>query len=457
VRSTFDRFVRTTGLRGRESSVQDTKMLCSFDDAVVKIPGCHGNSVIKFEIMEGDRKFGTSTFYLSKEGDMMYWGGEYQRNVTLSQQRRVLNFGSGRVARPARGGHPRVAPAAPTTTGGGGASGGASGTGTVASAPLPPTSPTNATTGTGASAFTAVTSGAAADNLSFRSNDSSSSNAEGDSGAAGTSSGKVVTGGGGGGGGDSSSNLLMHRHTGSSQSSARSYGTTNAIEPILDFQIIAGAPLRSKCSWGRVAVRGSGPLKRILKSRDFLGSFLFDKWHRIYFSLDGFGLFLFDNKFNSSPLHGIPLKDLKELSVDIGAPIKQSSADDAAAKNIAEDIHNVKLVTFSGDILYMRFPDQSTRVIWQESLTNAILRLKLNNDSWLTKAVTEGEATKSRGLLASALANDDDAAASEEDDESANTIANQKPQSQSGHNAVLRALPAICGGAAVVADIAAKD
>lgn len=99
-------------------------------------------------------------------------------------------------------------------------------------------------------------------------------------------------------------------------------------------------------------MRGSGPLKRLLKGRDFLGSFLFDKWHRFYFSLDEFGLHLFENKFNTVALHVIPVTDLKEVSVDVGAPIKQSSAD--AAKNVVEDIHNVKIVTFSGDDLYMR-------------------------------------------------------------------------------------------------------
>lgn len=101
-----------------------------------------------------------------------------------------------------------------------------------------------------------------------------------------------------------------------------------------------------------MAVRGSGPLKRVLKGRDFLSSFLFDKWHRLYFSLDQDGLYLFENKFSTTPLHLVPIKDLKEVSVDVGAPIKQSSAD--AAKNVAEDIHNVKVVTFTGDELYMR-------------------------------------------------------------------------------------------------------
>lgn len=33
-------------------------------------------------------------FYLSKEGEMMFWGGEYQRNVNLQQQRRAVQFNS---------------------------------------------------------------------------------------------------------------------------------------------------------------------------------------------------------------------------------------------------------------------------------------------------------------------------------------------------------------------------
>ncbi|KAJ1439694.1 hypothetical protein B484DRAFT_170803 [Ochromonadaceae sp. CCMP2298] len=175
--------------------------------------------------------------------------------------------------------------------------------------------------------------------------------------------------------------------------------TLNLEEPILDFRVVAGAPLRSRCSWGRVAVRGSGPLKRILKSRDFLVNFLFDKWHRLYFSLDEFGLFMFDNKFNTSPLHCIGLRDLKDVSVDLGAPIRQNAAD--ALKNVSEDIHNVKVSTFSGDVLYMRFPDMTTRISWQEALTNAI-KSRGGDKQWLHRTVTENSSGHVRGLLASA-------------------------------------------------------
>lgn len=40
------------------------------------------------------RKYGNTLFYLSKEGEMMFWGGEYQRNVNLLQQRRAVQFNS---------------------------------------------------------------------------------------------------------------------------------------------------------------------------------------------------------------------------------------------------------------------------------------------------------------------------------------------------------------------------
>ena len=52
-------------------------------------------------------------FYLSKEGEMMFWGGEYQRNVNHLQQRRAAQFNSHVInPRNARGG-----------VGGGGAAG----------------------------------------------------------------------------------------------------------------------------------------------------------------------------------------------------------------------------------------------------------------------------------------------------------------------------------------------
>lgn len=58
---------------------------CVFDE-VIKIPGCHGNSVFKFEILHGERniKLGENVFYMNKYGNLMFWGGSYCDNITLN-------------------------------------------------------------------------------------------------------------------------------------------------------------------------------------------------------------------------------------------------------------------------------------------------------------------------------------------------------------------------------------
>ena len=112
------------------------------------------------------------------------------------------------------------------------------------------------------------------------------------------------------------------------------------------------ALLLRRCSWGRVLIRGNGPLRRLMQGRDMISSFLFDKWRRFYFSLDEFGLFMYDNKFDTAAFCGIPVKDLRRVRVEKAIPVRHSPHE--AGKNIVEDIHNVMLTTYSGDELYMR-------------------------------------------------------------------------------------------------------
>lgn len=52
------------------------------------------------------RKFATTVFYLNKEGEMMYWGGDYKNEMHVVQQRRgvmvnaaILNTSSEGVSR----------------------------------------------------------------------------------------------------------------------------------------------------------------------------------------------------------------------------------------------------------------------------------------------------------------------------------------------------------------------
>ncbi len=123
--------------------------------------------------------------------------------------------------------------------------------------------------------------------------------------------------------------------------------------PKVDFRVVAGAPLRSRCQWGRVVARGKGPFKRILQGRDMMSTLtIFDSWHRFFFSLDEFGLHLFENKFNCQPFYKIPVTDFKSVTIDLGAPIRTGSS---SAKNIVEDINNVILKTHIGDELYIRW------------------------------------------------------------------------------------------------------
>jgi hypothetical protein len=289
-RSTRASVVRTTinfALRLR-AMVQKTQTvplkldcMCNFEETVVKIPGCHGNSVFKFEILEGERKISHCFFYLGKEGEMMYWGGEYQVEMrTVAPQRRAAHANGNRLT-------------------------------------------------------------------------------DGDQ-------TKIVRG--------------------------NSYQADHFVDPVIDFRVIAGAPLRSKCQWARVIVRGKGPLKRTLNNRDFMNSFnIFDTWNRFYLSLDEFGLHLFENKFMSTAFFTIPVSDFRSIRIELGFPIREALIDvqkginmisravglnrdtatapvsptksrqrtnggnqDSGDKAILEDIHNVILTTSNGDEVYMR-------------------------------------------------------------------------------------------------------
>lgn len=165
-------------------------------------------------------------------------------------------------------------------------------------------------------------------------------------------------------------------------------GGKNAADsmPVLDFRIIAGPPLRSRCQWGRMMIRGNGPLQRTLRSREgfFLASTLniFDHWERFYFSLDDVGLHFFANKFDQVPIVTVLARDFKSVTVDMGsagdsngenssweipgrilktlmaqAPVAASTTNmlGAVANKFVEDLFNVVLTTASGEEVNMRY------------------------------------------------------------------------------------------------------
>eukprot|EP01038_Epipyxis_sp_PR26KG_P004704 gene4704-6604_t len=253
IRNTFSFIGNTMTMQKRSSGVNSIpRMVCNFEDATVKIPGCHGNSVLKFEIMENDRKLGHSFFYMSKDGEMMYWGGEYQRDVIINGQKRQQS----QLAKVKNNG----------------------------------------------------------------------------------TNGDVI----------------------------------EDTAPILEFGIVSGAPMRSRCQWGRIFVKGRGPLKRSIQRKDIVGSLFFDMWYRYFLSLDGFGLFLFDNKFSTTPYAHVPVKDFKYTTVEPVNPLRSFHSNEVNAKVLLEDLNNLILYTHSGDEIFMRFQDAKSRIAWQESLNNAI-------------------------------------------------------------------------------------
>lgn len=249
-----------------------SKVVCNFEDETIRIPGCHGNSVMKFEVFDGDRIIGKYVFSMRKEGALMYWGGEYQRPLVMTYTRRGVQLNS-RIQLKKGAEH--------------------------------------------------------------------------------------------------------HVH---------GQGSKNAADgmPVLDFRVIAGPPLRSRCQWGRVMVRGNGPLQRQLRSREgfFHASTLniFDHWERFYFSLDDVGLHLFENKFDQIPVATVLAREFKSVSVDMGSseegeeqswqisnrimktlmaqsPVngRGTSLVTAVGNKFVEDIFNVILITTSGDEMNLRY------------------------------------------------------------------------------------------------------
>ena len=59
VRQSFKSISNLTFSRTPSGDVQkddSSKKMCDFKDEKVKIPGCHGNSVVQFEILEGEEQ-----------------------------------------------------------------------------------------------------------------------------------------------------------------------------------------------------------------------------------------------------------------------------------------------------------------------------------------------------------------------------------------------------------------
>ena len=77
----------------------NTVLVCQVDlgDEAFMIPAAHGNSVLRFDFIEGgsNRKFATSTVHLGKHDGFFFWGGFMSQDLVQVASRRAINFSAG--------------------------------------------------------------------------------------------------------------------------------------------------------------------------------------------------------------------------------------------------------------------------------------------------------------------------------------------------------------------------
>jgi len=242
IKDSFGQILKaTTKKKQGRTNKKAKKLRCDFENETIIVPGCHGNSVLKLEVFNGSRKLGHSTLYMATEGTLMYWGGQYSKEVGIAEPTKgILQKAIMAAARPPE------------------------------------------------------------DN------------------------------------------------------------------PAIHFNIIAGPPLRSRCQWGQVLVRGSGPMSKAFTKKNFPMAMIFEKWHRFFFSLDHAGLSLFESKFSSEPFYMLPVSEFKSMTEEPGVPIEKKGT------KVMEDLNNVILSTHNDDEVFMRFPDPASRFSWVQMIENVI-------------------------------------------------------------------------------------
>lgn len=135
--------------------------------------------------------------------------------------------------------------------------------------------------------------------------------------------------------------------------------------PMLDFNIHAGPPGRSRCGWGYASFRGTGPIKRRIRTRGFVKS-LFESWEHLYLSLDGEAISFFTSRNAHEPLVYLPLKQAKSVHLELA---QKGRAD---KKNAAiEDKFVIVISTTHWDVLHIKFALPSARENWVRAIVQA--------------------------------------------------------------------------------------
>eukprot|EP01035_Chromulina_nebulosa_P019158 gene19158-25000_t len=232
--------------QANQTNEKDNRFVCLFNNESIHIPGCHGNSVIKFEFFDLDRKVGSQTFSMNNKGGLMYWGGEYIEEIQILNHRRAAQL------------HNRII---------------------------------------------------------------------------------------------NRSSKIRHN--------------INEVLPLLNFKIISGPPMKSRCQWCKLSIWGHGPIKRSLYKG--IVSYFISPWIKSYLSLDHIGLHFFEYRYSTSSLCKVNLNEVKEIKLVLGDSTQSSRSN----KIMSEDLYDVVLYTINYDEIHLRFIDSSSRVQWFESLNLA--------------------------------------------------------------------------------------
>ena len=72
------------------SNLASKEFVCDFDNLEFVIPGCHGNSVLKFEFSSDERNLGTVTIFLGNRGQLMFWKENIEAPLQIIEARRAV-------------------------------------------------------------------------------------------------------------------------------------------------------------------------------------------------------------------------------------------------------------------------------------------------------------------------------------------------------------------------------
>eukprot|EP00602_Paraphysomonas_sp_CaronLab_P013407 CAMPEP_0185038330 /NCGR_PEP_ID=MMETSP1103-20130426/33855_1 /TAXON_ID=36769 /ORGANISM="Paraphysomonas bandaiensis, Strain Caron Lab Isolate" /LENGTH=1809 /DNA_ID=CAMNT_0027576713 /DNA_START=184 /DNA_END=5613 /DNA_ORIENTATION=+ len=92
-KSMFESSRNIVTVESPDTEKKEVKYTVDLQDETLYIPGCHGNSVIRFDFFDGERKFGTNTYHLSSDQSLMFWGGEMTREVEVVSTKKSVVVG----------------------------------------------------------------------------------------------------------------------------------------------------------------------------------------------------------------------------------------------------------------------------------------------------------------------------------------------------------------------------